>query len=151
MIREVDAHRAFRALLESLARPGHWVATPATDAAAAVELLRHAAWQDDPLVEVTDAASAARALKAADPGTEEEPERSTTLVVLTGEGVSTAVTLAGPGVREPFDVHLPLDRKALALREALCADYPRGVDLVLIDESGRVLGLPRTSAIGGVG
>jgi alpha-D-ribose 1-methylphosphonate 5-triphosphate synthase subunit PhnH len=147
LIREEDSHRAFRALLEAMSRPGRWRQTPAADAAGALALLRYAAWDGDPHVTFVDASSAASSLATANPGTEDKPELSTTLVVTTDPAIATEVSMRGPGIRDELATSLPLDREALSVRATLCANFPRGVDLVLVDGSGRVLGLPRTSRI----
>ena len=147
MRREEHTHRAFRGLLEAIARPGQWMPTPATDAQGALELLRLAVWEDDPAVVVTDSSHAAAVMESADPGTEDEPEASTTVVVLVTREPQTAVSLDGPGIRERVDTRLPLDHSALAAREERCSRFPCGVDTVLIDEAGRVLGLPRTTVV----
>ncbi|MGJ3507446.1 phosphonate C-P lyase system protein PhnH [Enemella sp. A6] len=56
--------------------------------------------------------------------------------------------LTGPGIADSTQVHLAgLDRDFFAVREQLVADYPRGVDVLLIDPIGTVLGLPRTTTI----
>ena len=146
MITEEDQHRAFRSLLEALARPARWFATPAGDAERALDLLRIAVWDGDQTLVVTDQQGASAAFAGADVGTEEEPERGTTVVVVGGEEV-TPVTVEGPGVAEPFEVNLPLARAALEARQAVCGRYPLGVDTVLIDARGRVLGLPRTTRL----
>lgn len=81
-------------------------------------------------------------------GTQEYPDRSTTIIVelpaLTG---GPTLTLRGPGIRETQEISpqgLPDDfvrqwRENRAL-------FPRGVDLLLVAH-GEVLGLPRTSRI----
>jgi alpha-D-ribose 1-methylphosphonate 5-triphosphate synthase subunit PhnH len=146
VIAEEDQHRAFRSLLEALARPARWFATPAHDAERALDLLRLSVWDGDQTLVVTDQRGATAAFAGADVGTEEEPERGATVVVVGGEEV-TPVTVEGPGVAEPFEVNLPLARAAIEARQAACSRYPLGVDTVLIDAQGRVLGLPRTTLL----
>ena len=147
MIREEDSHRAFRALLEAMASPGRWLPTPAHDAPGALELLAFAAWDGDPYVTFAAAHDAATALADADRGTEDEPELSTTLVVTSDGAPGTEVSLGGPGIRERFVTTIPIDATALGSRRDLCAQFPRGVDLVFIDADGRVMGLPRTTVV----
>jgi phosphonate C-P lyase system protein PhnH len=121
--------------------------TPARDAAAARELLTFAAWKDDPHIRFADATEAASTLAGADPGTEDEPELSTTLVLMPDWARATEATIEGPGIREGFVTTLPLDAQALRMRRELCAQFPRGVDIVFIDRDGRLLGLPRTTVV----
>jgi alpha-D-ribose 1-methylphosphonate 5-triphosphate synthase subunit PhnH len=147
VIREEDSHRAFRALLEAMAHPGRWMATPARDASVAVELLTFAAWDGDPYVTFADSDNAATALADAHPGTEDEPELSTTLVLTCDDAPTTEVSIGGPGIRERFVTSIPIDLPAIRIRRDLCAHFPRGVDLVFIDRDGRVMGLPRTSVV----
>jgi phosphonate C-P lyase system protein PhnH len=144
---EEDAHRAFRSLLEALARPARWFTTPAHDAERALDLLRTAVWEGDETLVVTDAQGALAAFASASVGTEEEPERGATVVVLGAGGDETLVTAQGPGMSEPFEVVVPLSSAALEARQAACSRYPLGVDTVLIDAEGRVLGLPRTTLV----
>ena len=63
---------------------------------------------------------------------------------------ATAWHLSGPGV--PADTTRILDCHGLSAawlqtRNALCNNYPAGVDCLLITQDGRVTGLPRTTRI----
>ena len=147
MNRQEDSHRAFRALLEAMAHPGRWMPTPAHEASAAVELLTFAAWGGDSYVTFSDSGNAATALADAHPGTEDEPELSTTLVLKSDDVSATEVSIGGPGIREMFVTTIPIDAAAIRMRRDLCAHFPRGVDLVFIDRNGRVMGLPRTTVV----
>lgn len=79
------------------------------------------------------------------------PDEGGTLLLLvadfeTGEGVVASLT--GPGI--PGDRTLTLvglRAENLAERRAANAEMPRGVDLLLVDPTGRVLCLPRTTQI----
>ena len=96
-------------------------------------------------------ASAAETLPALDQfnlGTQEYPDRSTTIVLvvpsLTG---GETLVLRGPGIRDHIHISptgLPGDFVAqwAANREI----FPRGIDLLLVAD-GQVMGLPRTTAI----
>ena len=109
-----------------------------------------------PLVETPGAAAFAfaadweecPALEAFDLGDDDEPARSTTLVVgvtrLRAEG---RLILRGPGIAR----HHPLDDTAIPAhrvnqRAALQTLFPRGVDLILTDAS-RICAVPRTTMI----
>ncbi len=96
---------------------------------------------------VTDQQRASDAFAAADIGTEEEPERGATVVVVGTGGEALTVTVEGPGIAEAFQLNLPLSGAALDARQVACGRYPLGVDAVLIDAHGRVLGLPRTTLV----
>ncbi len=83
-------------------------------------------------------------------GTDEYPDRSTTIVLAVPalEG-GPALTLRGPGIMERAviaPVGLPVDFVAQRLENR--ARFPRGVDL-LLTAPGLVLGLPRTTRVEG--
>jgi alpha-D-ribose 1-methylphosphonate 5-triphosphate synthase subunit PhnH len=83
-------------------------------------------------------------------GTEEFPDRSTTVVIQMGSVADGGVAwrLRGPGVNG--DVFLNLDASSATLvkaRAALHAVFPRGVDIFFADRH-RVVGLPRSTRIG---
>lgn len=84
-------------------------------------------------------------------GTLEEPHLGATAIFfvrrLSSDGAIT-LELSGPGV----DGHkaLRVDGFAIAEVEALNrsrAEYPRGVDIYMVDEAGRVAGLPRSTRL----
>lgn len=82
-------------------------------------------------------------------GTLEYPDDSTTLVVDTTEPDNGArLTLRGPGIPGTREAHIGLgDEIVAALREAN-SNYPCGVDVLVVDATGRLLGLPRTTGFG---
>ncbi len=79
------------------------------------------------------------------------PDEGATLLLLVNDieddsGVS--VTMTGPGIPGTKARHLSgLGTETLAERRTANAEIPRGVDLLLVDTHGRVLGLPRTTQI----
>lgn len=83
-------------------------------------------------------------------GTDEYPDRSTTIVLaVPAFDGGPALTLRGPGIESTATVAptgLPDD--FIAQWAGNRARFPRGVDLLLVS-GGRVLGLPRTTRIGG--
>jgi len=86
-------------------------------------------------------------------GSLEYPDDGATLLVLTDDlttataGAPTA-TLSGPGIDGAIRVSLPgLDPDILAAREDAIALYPMGIDILLLDRAGRLLGLPRTTVV----
>ena len=57
-------------------------------------------------------------------------------------------TLSGPGIRAEQPIRLPgMSPALLASRERAIEHYPTGIDMLLIDRSGRITGLPRTTTI----
>ena len=79
-------------------------------------------------------------------GTDEYPDRSTTLLVA-ATAPAISVTLRGPGINGQLDTSLPLPSwDFLAQWAENRARFPRGVDLVLAGQ-GQLIGLPRTTRI----
>lgn len=94
---------------------------------------------------VTDAARLPR-LDAMGQGTDEYPDRSTTVVLAAGLA-ETAVVLKGPGINGELRTILPLPNSDFVAQWAdNRARFPRGVDLLLV-RNGTVIGLPRTTRI----
>jgi len=112
--------------------------------AALVEEPRRAAFA------VIDGAAPAPLLADFDPGNDQFPDRSTTIIVqcpafdggeavtLTGPGIATRRDIAPAGLRPGFWAEVA----------ANAAAYPLGVDL-LLSHGDAVLGLPRSTQIGG--
>ncbi len=79
------------------------------------------------------------------------PDEGGTLLVLVpaltgGEGLP--VTLTGAGIPGTLEQVLPtFDAAQLTARDEANAEGPRGIDLLLLDPAGRILGLPRTTTI----
>lgn len=79
-------------------------------------------------------------------GTDEYPDRSTTVVLAVGSAVRP-VTLKGPGIKDQLITELPLPGGDFIDQWAENrARFPRGVDLLLVRD-GTVVGLPRTVRI----
>jgi len=79
-------------------------------------------------------------------GTDEYPDRSTTVVLAAGS-VVRPVTLRGPGIKDRFTTELPLPGGDFIEQWAENRSrFPRGVDLLLVRD-GTVVGLPRTTRI----
>ncbi|MBL7497807.1 phosphonate C-P lyase system protein PhnH [Frankia sp. CNm7] len=146
---EIALHDAFRATLTALSRPGLALAVPgAADAAAAARLVVDAVWEPDAPPVVITGAPGPGALAALPVGTEEEPELGATVLVVVGAGTATTrARLAGPGVDGELVTDLPLAAGTLAERAAACADWPRGIDLLLVGPGPRIVGLPRTTRV----
>lgn len=90
------------------------------------------------------------ALEAFAAGSDEHPERSTTLVLqVPSLGDASGWRLAGPGIRAQAQVRAEgLDAAFLGQWESNRRRFPRGIDLFLTS-GGRICGLPRTTRIEG--
>jgi alpha-D-ribose 1-methylphosphonate 5-triphosphate synthase subunit PhnH len=80
------------------------------------------------------------------------PDEGATLLILTPDFETAAsalpVTLAGPGIPGTLATRLAgLSAEDLAERRIANAEVPRGVDLLLVDPTGRVVCLPRTTKV----
>jgi len=176
----LESQRAFRTLLEALARPGETLALgdePAFtvaltlldgevtfaapgDGAFAGRVSRATRARPAPLPEADfvflPAAGAEEGLRAMKQGTLEAPEEGATAMVLVEslkkEGGDAVLELSGPGVagRRTLGV-VGLPAGAVeAIRESR-SGYPLGVDVFLLDGAGRVAGLPRSTRVGVAG
>ncbi|MDO5416071.1 MAG: phosphonate C-P lyase system protein PhnH [Lachnospiraceae bacterium] len=93
---------------------------------------------------VTGASFLEEAFRDAKPGTLADPHLSATLVILCEDGNEEELVLEGPGIKGKETVSLPAEaKKTLQLREARCYEYPAGVDMIYITESGQVFCIPR--------
>ncbi|HEY0798093.1 MAG TPA: phosphonate C-P lyase system protein PhnH [Candidatus Baltobacteraceae bacterium] len=79
-------------------------------------------------------------------GSNASPEDGATVIAVDMRA-STRARLSGPGIGEPFEAALPLDRAAIWARNKACAVQPLGVDFVFVFDDGRVTGLPRTTRV----
>jgi alpha-D-ribose 1-methylphosphonate 5-triphosphate synthase subunit PhnH len=180
----LGAQSVFRAIMDSLARPGS-VRSIASDAAppapltpelgaVALTLCDHdtPVWLDPTLAANADVtgwiafhcgapltadpaeaqfalvsdAALLPALETFGQGSDEYPDRSTT-IVLAARAVIRTVTLKGPGIRDQFSTGLPLPvGDFLAQWAGNRTRFPRGIDLLLVRD-GMVVGLPRTTRI----
>ena len=79
-------------------------------------------------------------------GTNEYPDRSTTVVLAAGTDTQR-VTLKGPGIKDQLATELPLPGGDFLAQWAENRQrFPRGVDLLLVRD-GTLVGLPRTTRI----
>jgi phosphonate C-P lyase system protein PhnH len=163
-------HRAYRAVLVALGYPGRRVpVAPTTEAALALVL--GSTWDAGCRVAVAGAppplpwppaavpaaeaellvvggGSSGGALARLPRGHEACPEAGATAVYAIAEpGPGRRVRLHGPGVPGRLDTELPLDSAELEARDAACAAWPLGVDLLVVDSAGRVAALPRTTRV----
>lgn len=130
-----------------------WLPAELRDGAAGAWLRFHCGAQlvDDPaeaVFAVIDGAVEAPALSAFNPGTDQFPDRSTTVLVqCAGFADGEVVSLSGPGI--PGERRIaPRGLRAGFWAEVAAngARYPLGIDLIL-SHGGAVLGLPRSTEI----
>jgi phosphonate C-P lyase system protein PhnH len=163
-------HRAYRAVLVALAYPGRAVpVAPTTAGALALVLLSTwdrgsrvalagapppLPWEPVPVpvaeaeLLVVGGASSGGALARLPRGDEAHPEAGATAVYAVSEAAAVQrVRLRGPGVPGRLDTELLLDGPELDARDAACATWPLGVDLLVVDPRGRVAALPRTTRV----
>ncbi|TKI70639.1 phosphonate C-P lyase system protein PhnH [Lysinibacillus mangiferihumi] len=77
-----------------------------------------------------------------------DPQQSATIVMeLPQQSNEVVYQLTGPGILHKELVELGLSPDILALRAIRNREFPLGVDLILIDENGKVLALPRTTKL----
>lgn len=145
----VDGHRAYRAVLLALARPGQPQPMRAPDPGVAATRILCSTWAaDDPSVVVIDGEVEPAALVGAPRGTDERPEDgATVLVIVEPVAPTTAVRLSGPGVDGTVTTELPLTTAAIEARTKACADWPRGIDVVFVVAGPAAIGLPRTTRV----
>ena len=92
-----------------------------------------------------DGRSGASAFDGFNPGTDEYPDRSATVIVqVEGFGTGQAKIIDGPGIKEPREISVQgLVAGFWSRWTANQGKYPRGVDLFLVSGED-VLGLPRS-------
>lgn len=79
-------------------------------------------------------------------GTDEYPDRSTTVVLAAAAGTQR-VTLKGPGIKDRLDTELPLPGGDFLAQWADNRErFPRGIDLLIVRD-GALVALPRTTRI----
>lgn len=95
---------------------------------------------------ICDAAELPVLLPALARGTAEYPDRSASAWVVSADQTpGAAMTVVGPGIAAPLDVHIPgLTEATWQQRARVNGDFPLGVD-VMVFNAHRVLGLPRTT------
>ena len=84
-------------------------------------------------------------------GTIEAPEAGATLIVSVAsvsDERGIALRLSGPGVPGSVVANVRgLSTETVAARSVACSGFPTGIDLLLVDESGRCIGIPRTTTV----
>jgi alpha-D-ribose 1-methylphosphonate 5-triphosphate synthase subunit PhnH len=78
------------------------------------------------------------------------PNESATLIVDVRDGAEDTYRLTGPGVQYEVQCRLALKKEIVAALAEVNANYPCGIDVLLVDAEERITGLPRTTHIGGL-
>lgn len=88
------------------------------------------------------------ALAAARIGTLSDPHESAT-VILEVDSLTDGVELllSGPGIKDTNKLQLVVKHDWLAARNQKVAEFPLGIDLILLDAQGNMACLPRTTKI----
>lgn len=55
--------------------------------------------------------------------------------------------VSGAGINGEEVCSLPISEYWITAREEAISDYPRGIDLIFVDKSGRIISIPRTTKI----
>lgn len=96
---------------------------------------------------VLDGAHAATAIREAHTGTLEAPHLGATIVVQTEFG-DPPRTASGPGIDGTTAIDFGRHAAGwLAPRESANREFPLGVDIILVDPTGQLIALPRTTRI----
>ncbi len=93
---------------------------------------------------VTKAEQLSDAFASAKCGTLTDPHTSATIIIRDNEALCKALCLSGPGidgVREYACSELLCE--AIAARDNQVYEYPQGVDMIFISDSGRIMAVPR--------
>jgi alpha-D-ribose 1-methylphosphonate 5-triphosphate synthase subunit PhnH len=94
-------------------------------------------------------AAAIPPLDGFDAGSDEYPDRSTTLIIQVDGFTDSGLTLSGPGIRDSLRFGVQgLPAGFFEAWRGLAPLFPRGIDLIFTAGS-RIAALPRTTRIGG--
>lgn len=93
---------------------------------------------------VTDARMLSAVLVQAKCGTLTDPHQSASLLIRDSGEKSETMTLYGPGIDGETELHCtPTVVRALELRDQQAYEYPTGIDLIFVTDSGDVTCIPR--------
>jgi alpha-D-ribose 1-methylphosphonate 5-triphosphate synthase subunit PhnH len=117
---------------------------------------RHASAADADFVLAPSASLTPETVLALRRGSLAYPDDSATLVIETAPQTSAPnltlrrphLTLRGPGIPDVIRADAGLSDEIVRALETANGDYPCGVEVLLIDAGGRVLGLPRSTRFG---
>lgn len=112
---------------------------------------KHAAADQADYIIITKTAGKAElseAFRQAKVGTLTDPHRSAT-VILEAEAITTGQQLAlrGPGIEDKNYICVTDSLDWVAIRQTKNNEFPLGIDMILLDETGQIACLPRTTQI----
>ncbi|MEC1177913.1 phosphonate C-P lyase system protein PhnH [Metasolibacillus meyeri] len=89
-----------------------------------------------------------KAVEAAKVGDLIDPQKSATIMIEL-DGITPAIMaqLSGPGIKKLEMVELAVYKEFIELRTNKNKEFPLGIDCILIERSGRVIALPRTTSM----
>lgn len=84
------------------------------------------------------------AIENAKCGTLADPQTAATVIAQIPGEEDAALTMSGPGIHGTMTIVTePLVIEAVNARDELHNEYPQGIDLIFIDERGRLFAIPR--------
>lgn len=90
-------------------------------------------------------------IKKAKKGNLLDPNQSATIIVECDElNNKKSLTWTGPGIKTSTQVNISNSSEWVQAREVATADFPLGIDMILINRDGQLIGLPRTTKVEGV-
>lgn len=76
------------------------------------------------------------------------PHKSATIIFEVGSLLKGYhYELIGPGIKTKNELHCTIHPEIIEKRREINAEYPLGIDFILIDSQGNVIGIPRTTQI----
>jgi alpha-D-ribose 1-methylphosphonate 5-triphosphate synthase subunit PhnH len=75
------------------------------------------------------------------------PEFSATLIFTCNDTKNTKVTLSGPGINGTKETNLPCDKNFIGELMKKNSEYPLGIEVFFIIDSGEILALSRTTKV----
>jgi alpha-D-ribose 1-methylphosphonate 5-triphosphate synthase subunit PhnH len=106
----------------------------------------------DFILAVEDDRGLADAIREARVGTLVDPHRGATLVALSDRlSAGGRLRLSGPGVASVAFIDAGLGDAWMEARAVKNREYPLGIDMLIVDRSGRVAALPRTTQVSAEG
>ena len=115
-----------------------------TDEIASIALARREKNANADFVFVCDLDYMEHAIENAKCGTLADPHKSATIIIQTDGAPSCGLTLYGPGIDGKTVITVSKAVKdAIAVRDAQHYEYPQGIDLLFISDTGELLAIPR--------
>lgn len=88
------------------------------------------------------------AIAAAKTGTLSNPHKSATVIIETQKiSAGSELALSGPGIEKEKSICISGCADWLEARREKNVEFPLGVDIIIVDESGNIISLPRTTRL----